>query len=216
MVRSRVYGILAGYEDQNDHDTLRADPVFKLVADRPPEAHDLAGQPTLSRCENAIAIQSLKRLRDVFIASFEAPPRHLTFDLDAVDDPAHGQQQLTFWHGYYDQPPALPTKPKRPIRFSWQRPIGWDGCRRLQPHAARHPRPGEPARPVARGGAGRAGRRRLGVPAWAPGPPPVIYVPGANPSPPPPPAPAGPEQHVHLRRHVVRQVAACRAATSSR
>jgi len=74
-----------------------------LVADRSPEDHDLAGQPTLSRCENTISIKSLKRLRDVFldqfIASFETPPRHLTFDLDAVDDPAHGQQQVTFWHG---------------------------------------------------------------------------------------------------------------------
>jgi hypothetical protein len=107
MVRSRVYGILAGYEDQNDHDTLRHDPVFKLVADRSPDEGDLASQPTLSRFENAISIPSLKRLRDVFldqfIASFDTAPRHLTFDLDAVDDPAHGHQQLTFWHGYYDQ-----------------------------------------------------------------------------------------------------------------
>ena len=107
MVRSRVYGILAGYEDQNDHDTLRADPVFKLIADRSPVDTDLASQPTLSRFENAISIKSLKRLRDVFIdqfiASFDTPPRHLTFDLDAVDDPAHGHQQLTFWHGHYDQ-----------------------------------------------------------------------------------------------------------------
>jgi hypothetical protein len=112
MVRSRVYGILAGYADQNDHDTLRHDPVFKLVADRSPEDDDLASQPTLSRFENAISIKSLKRLRDVFIdqfiASFDTPPRHLTFDLDAVDDPAHGHQQLTFWHGHYDQNQYLP------------------------------------------------------------------------------------------------------------
>ncbi len=112
MVWSRVYGILAGYEDQNDHDTLRADPVFKLLADRSPEDDHLASQPTLSRFENAISIPSLKRLRDVFldqfIASFDTPPRHLTFDLDAVDDPAHGHQQLTFWHGYYDQNQYLP------------------------------------------------------------------------------------------------------------
>jgi hypothetical protein len=67
MVRSRVYGILAGYEDQNDHDTLRADPVFKLVADRAPDDADLASQPTLSRFENAISIKSLKRLRDIFL-----------------------------------------------------------------------------------------------------------------------------------------------------
>jgi hypothetical protein len=112
MVRARVYGILAGYADQNDHDTLRADPVFKLIADRSPDDDDLASQPTLSRFENAISIKSLKRLRDVFldqfIASFDTPPRHLVFDLDAVDDPAHGHQQLTFWHGYYDQNQYLP------------------------------------------------------------------------------------------------------------
>src|SRR5262249_1570950 len=105
MVRSRVYGILAGYPDQNDHDTLRADPVFKLIADRSPDEGYLASQPTLSRFENAISIKSLRRLRDgfldQFIASFDSPPRHLTFDLDAVDDPAHGHQQLTFWHGSY-------------------------------------------------------------------------------------------------------------------
>jgi hypothetical protein len=112
MVRSRVYGILAGYADQNHHDTLRADPDFKLVADRSPEGADLASQPTLSRFENAISIKSNKRLRDVFldqfIASFDSPPRHLSFDLDAVDDPAHGHQQPTFWHGYYDQDQYLP------------------------------------------------------------------------------------------------------------
>src|SRR6516225_7091911 len=84
MVRSRVYGILAGHADQNDHDTVRRDPVFKLVADRSPEEDDLASQPTLSRFENAISSKSLKRVRDVFldqfIASFNTPPRHLTFD----------------------------------------------------------------------------------------------------------------------------------------
>jgi Transposase DDE domain group 1 len=112
MVRSRVYGILAGYADQNDHDTLRHDPLFKLLADRRPSEEPLASQPTLSRFENAINIASLKRLRDLFvdqfIASFTEPPRRLTFDLDAVDDPAHGHQQLTFWHGYYDQNQYLP------------------------------------------------------------------------------------------------------------
>ncbi len=101
MVRSRVYGILAKYEDQNDHDTLRTDPVFKLIADRSPENDDLASQPTLSRFENQINIPSLKRLRQVFvdqfIASFAEPLLSLTFDLDAVDDPTHGSQQLTLF-----------------------------------------------------------------------------------------------------------------------
>jgi len=107
MVRSRIYGILADYEDQNDHDTLRADPVFKLLLDRTPDGPDLASQPALSRFENSINIPSLKRLRDVFIdafiAAFSQPPRRLLFDLDAVDDPAHGHQQLSCWHNYYDQ-----------------------------------------------------------------------------------------------------------------
>jgi hypothetical protein len=111
MVRSRVYGILAGYEDQNDHDTLRHDPVFKLVADRSPSENDLASQPTLSRFENAISIKSLKRLRDAFldqfVASFESPPRHLTFDLDAVDDPAHltdrlEEEEEEHWRAFRD------------------------------------------------------------------------------------------------------------------
>jgi hypothetical protein len=113
MARSRIYGILADYEDQNDHDTLRYDPVFKLIANRLPDDDALASQPTLSRFENAITIASLKRLRDVFldqfIASFATPPSHLTLDLDAVDDPAHGEQQLVLFHGYFDQYQYFPT-----------------------------------------------------------------------------------------------------------
>jgi len=112
MTRMRVYGILAGYEDQNDHDALRSDAVFKLLAGRSPEDNDLASQPTLSRFENAIGPKSLFQLRDVFIeqfiASFEEPPSHLTLDIDTFDDATHGQQQLTFFHGYYDQYQYLP------------------------------------------------------------------------------------------------------------
>ena len=98
MVRARVYGLLADYEDQNDHDTLRHDPLFKVLAGRLPDASPLASQPTLSRFENDITIAALKRLRDVFIdqfiAAFETPPLQLTFDLDAVADPVHGARQL--------------------------------------------------------------------------------------------------------------------------
>ena len=105
MVRSRVFGIIADYEDQNDHDVLRSDPVFKLIAGRSPAAEDLASQPTLSRFENAITVPMLRRLQDEFInqfiASFDEPPGRLTFDIDVYDDPTHGQQQLTFFHGYY-------------------------------------------------------------------------------------------------------------------
>src|SRR3954451_8764845 len=112
MVRQRIYGILADYEDQNDHDTLRSDPVFKLIADRLPNDPDLSSQPTLSRFENAVSIPDLWRLRDVlvdlFLQSFAQPPGHLTFDLDAFDDPAHGEQQLIMFHGYYEQYQYLP------------------------------------------------------------------------------------------------------------
>ena len=113
MSRARIYGILADYVDQNDHDFLRSDPVFKLIANRSPDGADLASQPTLSRFENSIDIASLKKLReqfvDQFIASFVVPPRHLTFDLDAVDDPAHGAQQLALFHGYFDQYQYFPS-----------------------------------------------------------------------------------------------------------
>jgi hypothetical protein len=112
MVRQRLYGILADYEDQNDHDDLRSDPVFKLIADRDPLDRDLASQPTLSRFENAVSISDLWRLREEllrqFLDGFETPPPRLTLDLDAVDDPTHGQQQLTFFHGFYDQHQYLP------------------------------------------------------------------------------------------------------------
>ena len=107
MVRSRVFGIIADYEDQNDHDVLRSDPVFKLIGGRSPDGDDLASQPTLSRFENAITIPMLRRLQDVFIdqfiASFDEAPGRLTFDIDVYVDPTHGQQQLTFFHGYYKQ-----------------------------------------------------------------------------------------------------------------
>ncbi|MGO8747167.1 MAG: IS1380 family transposase [Thermoguttaceae bacterium] len=112
MVRVRIFGILADYADQNDHDLLRTDPLFKLLAGRSPDDGPLASQPTLSRFENAIDIPSLWRLRDVFIdqfiASFTETPLRLTFDVDTFDDPTHGQQQLTFFHGFYDQYQYLP------------------------------------------------------------------------------------------------------------
>jgi hypothetical protein len=107
MVRSRVFGIIAGYEDQNDHDALRSDGIFKLIADRLPSDKDLASQPTLSRFENDITPKSLLRLEEWFIErfveSFAEPPHEVTLDIDVFDDPTHGQQQFSFYHGYYKQ-----------------------------------------------------------------------------------------------------------------
>jgi hypothetical protein len=112
MVRMRIYGILADYPDQNDHDVLRSDPVFKLLSGRSLDAGDLASQPTLSRFENAIDVKSLRRLQDVlidqFMASFQKSPAQITLDIDPFDDPTYGAQQLTFFHGYYGQYQYLP------------------------------------------------------------------------------------------------------------
>jgi hypothetical protein len=86
--------------------------IYGILADRLSDGPDLASQPTLSRFENAVSIADLWRLRDVFvdlfIQSFEKPPGHLTFDIDAFDDPAHGQQQLIMFHGYDEQFQYLP------------------------------------------------------------------------------------------------------------
>lgn len=107
MVRSRVFGIIAGYEDQNDHDALRSDAIFKIIADRLPDDPDLASQPTLSRFENAVTPGDLLRLEEWFIRrfvdSFAEPPVEITLDIDVFDDPAHGQQQLILFHGFYRQ-----------------------------------------------------------------------------------------------------------------
>lgn len=113
MVRQRIYGILAGYEDCNDHDVLRDDPVFRMVSGRSPDdPKGLASQPTLSRFENAISIPCLWKLHDhfidEFIRSFDRPPAFITLDIDAMDDPCHGQQQLALFHGFYDQYQYLP------------------------------------------------------------------------------------------------------------
>ncbi|MCP4245783.1 MAG: IS1380 family transposase [bacterium] len=136
MVRQRIYGILAGYEDCNDHDTLRGDPVFKLVSGRKPEDRDLASQPTLSRFENAIDIPSLWRLHDFliddFIESFDEPPASLTLDIDATDDPCHGQQQLALFHGFYEQYQYFPLI----ISCDETKQILWAALRPGKVHAA--------------------------------------------------------------------------------
>ena len=107
IVRQRVFGIVAGYEDQNDHDSLRSDPVFKLIADRSPDGDDLASQPTISRLENSVTAGDLLKMQDWFIGrfveSFAEEPAEITLDIDTFDDPAHGHQQLVLFHGFYNQ-----------------------------------------------------------------------------------------------------------------
>jgi hypothetical protein len=135
MLRQRIFGILAGYEDCNDHDTLRDDPLFKLIADRLPEDDALASQPTLSRFENLATPAVLQKLIDFTIATgIERLKQHhggqlpatITLDLDATDDPTHGQQQLTFFHGYYEQYQYFPLIISEPttkhVFVAWLRP----------------------------------------------------------------------------------------------
>lgn len=136
MLRQRFYGLLAGYEDCNDHDTLRQDPLFKIVSGRKPQQPDLASQPTLSRFENAIDIPSLWRLHEFFvedfIASFDAPPAALTLDIDAWDDACHGAQQLALFHGYYNQYQYFPLT----ISCAETKQLLWTALRPGNMHAA--------------------------------------------------------------------------------
>ncbi len=107
VIRQRVFGIIAGYEDQDDHDTLRSDPIFKLIAGRTVQEGDLASQPTISRIENGITPRDLLALEDwfikAFVESFDEPPSEVTLDIDTFADATHGAQQLTFFNGFYRQ-----------------------------------------------------------------------------------------------------------------
>jgi hypothetical protein len=135
MLRQRIFGILGGYEDCHDHDTLREDPVFKMVADGLPEGQALASQPTLSRFENSVTPADVQRLIDFNIATGierlkaangRTLPASVTLDLDATDDPTHGHQQLTLFHGYYGQyqyfPLIISEPTTRHVFLAWLRP----------------------------------------------------------------------------------------------
>jgi Transposase DDE domain group 1 len=110
LVRQRVFQIACGYEDQDDADTLRTDPLFKLACGRLPASEpDLASQPTLSRLENAVDRHAVERLAEALADLYirergraEVPARIL-LDLDGTDDPAHGEQEGVAYHGYYRQ-----------------------------------------------------------------------------------------------------------------
>jgi len=119
MVGQRVLGIALGYEDVNDHDELRHDPVLGVLSGRlktrHPRCAPLAGKSTLNRLEHApegapgryhkighdgAAVEAL--FVDLFIEAHKRPPKRIVLDLDATDDPVHGHQEGRFFHGYYD------------------------------------------------------------------------------------------------------------------
>ena len=118
LVMQRVVAIALGYEDLNDHDELRHDPIMavlaqKLAASRA-DCAPLAGKSTLNRLERSTAettryhkiaadTDAMERLFvDLFLDAHDKPPAQITLDLDATDDPLHGHQEGRFFHGYYD------------------------------------------------------------------------------------------------------------------
>ncbi len=132
LIAQRIYGLALGYEDLNDHDQLRRDPLLAvLVGKTDPDGQDrvrerdrgcaLAGKSTLNRLEHTppterdryhrIAYDSGKLDRllvDLFLESYDHPPRQIILDLDATDDPVHGYQEERFFHGYYGHYCFLP------------------------------------------------------------------------------------------------------------
>jgi len=113
MLAQRVIAIALGYEDLNDHHTLRTDPALRLASGKVPEEEvALASPPTICRLENRINRPTLVRIAaalvETFIASHREPPEHLLLDFDATDDPTHGKQEGRFFHGYYDHYCFLP------------------------------------------------------------------------------------------------------------
>ena len=118
LIGQRVFGIALGYEDLNDHDELRHDPVMAVLAGklkaRREDCAPAAGKSTLNRLElsreiatryhkishDPVAIEAL--FVDLFLEAHGAPPRQIVLDLDATDDPLHGHQEGRFFHGYYD------------------------------------------------------------------------------------------------------------------
>jgi len=108
LLRQRLYQIAAGYEDANDATYLRHDPTLQSVAHR--LGVPLGSQPTLSRLENTVPWETIRRLGRVLRQWFTRhaiarrdPPRELVLDVDSTDDPTHGQQVLSFFNGHYDE-----------------------------------------------------------------------------------------------------------------
>jgi len=119
MLSQRIYGLALGYEDLNDHEQLRSDPLMAVLSGKRELDEPLAGKSTLNRLEltgrspryhkigySPEAIDRL--LTDLFIESHQAPPTEIVLDLDATDIPLYGHQPERFFHGYYDSYCYLP------------------------------------------------------------------------------------------------------------
>ena len=109
MLRQRIYGLVLGYEDINDHNHLRKDIAIQTAVG---SDKDLASSSTLNRLENSVDEDLCRKINkmfvEFFIESFEVPPREVILDFDATDSPIHGDQAGKFFHGYYKQYCFLP------------------------------------------------------------------------------------------------------------
>jgi hypothetical protein len=121
LVSQRVYGLALGYEDLNDHEQLRQDPLLRVLAGKADvEDTPLAGKSTLNRLELSDGTPDRYKkitfwkegidelLVNVFVESYASPPEEIILDVDATDLPLHGEQEGRFFHGYYDSYCYLP------------------------------------------------------------------------------------------------------------
>ena len=124
LVAQRVYGLALGYEDLNDHEELRNDPLLAVLVEKgEPGKAALAGKSTLNRLELTKETASRKErykkivldhgavdrlLVDIFLQAHREAPQEIILDLDATDDPLHGNQEGRFFHGYYGHYCYLP------------------------------------------------------------------------------------------------------------
>ena len=124
LVAQRVYGLALGYEDLNDHDQLRKDPLLAVLVEKSePSQEALAGKSTLNRLELTPATASAQErykkivldhgavdrlLVDLFLQAHPQAPEQIILDLDATDDPLYGKQEGRFFHGYYGHYCYLP------------------------------------------------------------------------------------------------------------
>jgi hypothetical protein len=120
MLSQRIYGLALGYEDLNDHEQLRNDPLFGVVSGRAELEAPLAGKSTLNRMELGAGINDRYKkitfwkdaidelMVKVFVESHNQAPEEITLDMDTTDLPLHGKQEGRFFHGYYDSYCYLP------------------------------------------------------------------------------------------------------------
>jgi hypothetical protein len=132
MLAQRVYGIALGYEDLNDHTTLRKDPGFQTAINC---GDNLASASTLSRFENTATKEMVFEINKIcvetFIKSFKRAPKELILDFDPTDDPVHGNQENRFYNGYYKSYCYLPLYVfcKDQLLVSYLRSCNIDGAK---------------------------------------------------------------------------------------